>query len=107
MEFVCTKRDNFLQPLQIVHGIVERKVNQPILSNIVIRKEGKDIVLVSSDGEMQIVTQAPIGRGSEDAATTVAARKLAEIIRSLPESGEIRLTLSDKRLTVLSGKSPR
>ena len=39
MEFVCTKRDNFLQPLQIVHGIVERKVNQPILSNIVIRKE--------------------------------------------------------------------
>src|SRR5437763_141761 len=38
-------------------------------------------------------------------ATTVAARKLLDILRALPDSNDVSLTLANKRMTVQSGKS--
>lgn len=104
MQLVKTPRDTLLRPLQIVSGIVERRHTLPILANILIRKEGEKVSFLSTDIEVQITTNAEIGSGKEAAATTVAARKLLDILRSLPE-GEVALTLKDKRLTVQSGKS--
>ena len=54
---------------------------------------------------MQITTHAQIGSGGEVAATTVAARKLLDILRALPDSNDVSLTLANKRMTVQSGKS--
>ena len=85
-------------------GIVERRHTLPILANILIRKNGAGVSFLSTDIEVQITTHAAIGSGDEQAATTVAARKLLDILRALPE-GEVSLTLSNKRLTVQSGKS--
>jgi len=104
MQLVKSSRDNFLRPLQIVSGIVERRHTLPILANILIRKEGDQVSFLSTDTEVQITTTAGIGAGDGNAATTVAARKLVDILRALPE-GDVALTLNDKRLTVQSGKS--
>ena len=38
-------------------------------------------------------------------ATTVAARKLLDILRALPDTQEVSLSMTNKRLTVQSGKS--
>ena len=105
MQLVKTSRDTLLRPLQIVSGIVERRHTLPILANILIRKDGEKVSFLSTDIEVQITTSAQVGSGAEVAATTVAARKLLDILRALPETGEVSLTLANKRMTVQSGKS--
>lgn len=104
MQLVKTSRDNLLRPLQIVSGIVERRHTLPILANLLIRKSGANVSFLSTDIEIQITTHAECGVGSDDVATTVAARKLLDILRAMPD-GDVALSLSDKRMTVQSGKS--
>lgn len=105
MQLVKTTRDALLRPLQIVNGIVERRHTMPILANILIRKDADKVSFLSTDIEVQITTNASIGSGAEAVATTVASRKLLDILRSLPEAGEVSMVLSDKRLTVTNGRS--
>jgi DNA polymerase-3 subunit beta len=104
MQLVKTERDTLLRPLQIVSGIVERRHTLPILANILIRKDGEKVSFLSTDIEVQITTHANVGSGGEVAATTVAARKLLDILRALPD-GDVSLSLSNKRMTIQSGKS--
>ncbi|WP_085317313.1 DNA polymerase III subunit beta [Derxia lacustris] len=104
MQLVQTQRDTLLRPLQIVSGIVERRHTLPILANILVRKQGEEIAFVATDIEIQITTRAAIGAGKDDASTTVAARKLLDILRALP-GGDVKLTLADKKLGIDSGKS--
>ncbi len=105
MQLVKTHRDTLLRPLQIVSGIVERRHTLPILANILIRKEGETVSFLATDIEVQITTHAEVGSGGEVAATTVAARKLLDILRALPDTSEVSLSLANKRMTVQSGKS--
>jgi len=105
MQLVKTGRDEILRPLQTVSGIVERRQTLPILANILIRKQGNDISFLSTDTEIQIVTHAPIGTDEEDATTTVAARKLQDILRTLPDATDVALALNDKKLVVSAGRS--
>ncbi|KQR79736.1 DNA polymerase III subunit beta [Burkholderia sp. Leaf177] len=104
MQLVKTERDNLLRPLQTVSGIVERRHTLPILANLLITKTGAGVSFLSTDLELQITTRADFGTGSDQVATTVAARKLLDILRAMPP-GEVSLDLTDKKLTVRSGKS--
>ena len=105
MQLVKTSKDALLRPLQIVSGIVERRHTLPILANILIRKDGEKISFLSTDIEVQITTHANVGSGADVAATTVAARKLLDILRALPDASEVALSLTNKRMTVQAGKS--
>jgi DNA polymerase-3 subunit beta len=67
-------------------------------------KDGEKLTLLATDIEIQITTQTPTV-GAEKAAMTVGARKLQDILRSLPETAEVSLTLDDKRLQLKAGKS--
>ena len=105
MQLIQSQRDDLLKPLQTVSGIVERRHTLPILANILIRKQGTLVSFISTDIEIQITTFARIGKGNEEASTTVAARKLLDILRALPDNKDVDLTLSDKKLSLTSGKS--
>jgi DNA polymerase-3 subunit beta len=105
MQLVKTQRDALLRPLQIVSGIVERRHTLPILANILIRKDGQRVSFLSTDIEVQITTHADIGSSNDSASTTVAARKLLDILRALPDSAEVSLSVANKKMTVQSGKS--
>ncbi|UCE31706.1 MAG: DNA polymerase III subunit beta, partial [Burkholderiales bacterium] len=105
MQIIRATRDAILRPLQIVSGIVERRHTLPILANILIRKQGEAISFLGTDIEIQIQTTASLGAGTEDAATTVSARKLLDILRALPDEAEVSMSLSGKRLTVSAAKS--
>ncbi len=67
-------------------------------------KNGEKLTLLATDIEIQITTQTPT-QGAEKASMTVGARKMQDILRSLPESAEVSLTLDDKRLQLKAGKS--
>ena len=104
MQIIKASRDAILKPLQTVAGIVEKRHTLPILANVLIRKTGEAVSFTGTDIEMQVQTKASIGSGSEDAAVTVSARKLIDILRALPET-EVTVTLTGTKLTVIAGKS--
>ena len=98
-------RDALLAPLQSVSGIVEKRHTLPILSNVLIEKKGEALTLLATDIEIQIRNRTTAALGAEDVAITVGARKLQDILRALPDSAEVQLTLDDKRITLKAGKS--
>ena len=97
-------RDQLLVPLQSVCGIVEKRHTLPILSNVLMEKNGENLTLLATDIEIQITTQTPTV-GVDKASMTVGARKLQDILRSLPDTAEVSLALDDKRLQLKAGKS--
>lgn len=105
MQLVQATRDALLKPLSTVVGIVERRNTLPILANILLRKVGKNVAFVASDIEVQITSHADIGVDEGLQSTTVAARKLLDILRALPETNEIKLGLDNAKLSIQSGKS--
>jgi DNA polymerase III subunit beta len=105
MNLLKAPRDEFLKVLQLVTGIVERRHTLPILANVLLKKQGREIGLTSSDLEIQIRTQAEFDGDAGQVSTTIAARKLLDILRSVPENQPVSLTLNGSKLTVQSGKS--
>jgi DNA polymerase-3 subunit beta len=99
-------KDVLLKPLQTVVGIVERKQPLPILSNVLIEKNESGIRFVATDLEIQITTEIFDKEFSgKTEAITVAAKKLQEILRVLPENNKITLDIQDSRLLVKVLKS--
>ncbi|MBA3997087.1 MAG: DNA polymerase III subunit beta [Candidatus Accumulibacter sp. 66-26] len=105
MVLIKTQRDTLLAPLQSVSGIVEKRHTLPILSNVLLEKKGENLTLLATDIEIQITTSTSGAAGDGDGAVTVGARKLQDILRSLPDSAEVSLILEEKRLQVRAGKS--
>jgi DNA polymerase-3 subunit beta len=105
MLLIKTQRDLLLAPLQSVSGIVEKRHTLPILSNVLLEKKGDKLTLLATDIEIQITSSTGGASGDGDGAVTVGARKLQDILRSLPDSAEVSLNLDEKRLQVRAGKS--
>ncbi len=105
MQFIKANRDAILKPLQTVAGIVERRHTLPILANVLLRKTGEDISFLATDVEIQVQTTAQLGAGKEDGGTTVSARKLIDILRSLPDGVDVSVKVENKRATIQAGKS--
>jgi DNA polymerase-3 subunit beta len=99
-------RDALLKPLQAVSGIVEKRHTLPILSNVLIRRKDRNLVFVATDLEIQVSTTCEEAEaGGQEVAFTVSARKLQDILRSLPDGSEVTLDLQNNRLQVRAGKS--
>ncbi len=77
-------QEKVLGALQSVAGIVERRHTLPILANVLLRKNGAQVQLTTSDLEIQVRTEAELGGDAGDFNTTVNARKLIDILRALP-----------------------
>ena len=95
----------FLDALQAVSGIVERRHTLPILANVLVRKVDSHLEFTTSDLEIQVRTSAELGGDAGNFATTVGARKLIDILRSLPADQMVTLTANQNKLTLQGGKS--
>ena len=98
-------QDKLLAALQSVAGIVERRHTLPILANVLIRKTGSQVQLTTSDLEIQIRTHAELGGDEGDFTTTIGARKLIDILRTMPVEQTVSLESSASKLVLKSGKS--
>ena len=85
-------QDKVLSVLQSVAGIVERRQTLPILANVLIRKTGTQLQLTTRDLEIQI-------------RTTVGARKLIDILRSMPSDQPVSLESAQNKMIMKGGKS--
>ena len=98
-------QENIVAALQSVVGIVERRHTLPIFANVMIQKTPQSVQLTSSDLEIQIRTEADLGGDNANFTTTVGARKLMDILRSMPSDQMVSLESQQSKLILKSGKS--
>jgi DNA polymerase-3 subunit beta len=98
-------QDKVLSALQAVAGIVERRHTLPILANVLLRKNGGQVEFTTSDLEIQVRTTAEFDGDAGNFSTTVGARKLIDILRTLPADQTVSLTSNQNKLTLTGGKS--
>ena len=98
-------QDQLLAALQSVAGIVEKRHTLPILANVLLRRDGEEVEFITSDLEIQVRTRARFDGAAEVFSTTVQAKKLIDILRSLPADQICSLSSSSGKLTLQAGKS--
>ncbi|MFB2729931.1 DNA polymerase III subunit beta [Shewanella mangrovisoli] len=98
-------RDALLKPLQLVCGAVERRHNLPILANLLVEVSGHSLKMTGTDLEVELVGQAVVHGDIEEGSTTVPAKKLLDIVKSLPEQSELKVEQQDNKWLLRSGRS--
>jgi DNA polymerase III subunit beta len=89
MELVVRKND-LLRELQLFQGIVERKNTIPILANVLMEAKGDELRFLATDLEVGLRSRcsAAVAKGGS---LTLPAKKFYEIVKSLPETADIRI----------------
>ena len=97
-------KENLLDPLQRVFGVIERRQTLPILSNVYLSMNDGRLKFTGTDLEVQISAESKI-ESNENLKSTIPARKFLDICRSLPDHAEINLSFDNGVLKIKSGKS--
>ena len=98
-------KETLEQPLSQIVGVVEKRQTLPILGNVFLELSDNKLTMVGSDLETEITTRVDNVSGS-DGKTTVSARKLFDICRSLPAESNLSLIIEDdNKMMVKAGKS--
>ena len=98
------QKEKLIEPLKNLVGVAEKKQTMPILGNILFRAEGQNLLMVSSDLEVEISTRVEY-QTDEALDSTLPGRKLLDILRSLPGDGDVTIDFKDDKATIKSGKS--
>lgn len=104
MKFTVT-RDALLKPLNLVAGVVERRQTLPILANVLIGVEGNSLSLTGTDLEVELLGKVSLDGATVDGDITVPARKLLDIVKSLPDDSVISVEVDEQRAIIKSGRS--
>ena len=84
MEF-SAKKSEVLKELNLTQGVVERKTTIPILSNLLIEVDASSLHISATDLELGIRCGCP-AKVKKEGSGTIPAKRLLEIVRSLPEA---------------------
>ena len=98
-------RESLLPLLEKTVGVVEHKSTTPILSNILISASEKGIRITGTDLDTEISGTVDNTGVEAYGSTTVSARKILDICKSLSVDSLITISLSEATLTIQSGRS--
>ena len=106
MHFIECGREALLKPLSIVGGIIEGRQTLPILSNILVEKDGQELTFTTTDLDIQIKTHAAIGVGPDQLKATIPAAKFISILNALPKSDKnLSVETEGKKVLLLADTS--
>ena len=104
MKFTIS-REQFLQPLQLVSGAIERRHTLPILSNILLVVKDGVLTLTGTDLEVELISHLTLSPDSfEDGEITVPAKKLVDICRGLSDGNDITFQVDGNKATIRAGR---
>ncbi len=101
-------KESLVNVLSHVVGVVERRHTINILSNVKLQATANALTVIGSDLEVELVATAELAEGAcvQQGETTIPARKLMDICKSLPAGSLIDLKITDdQRCLLTSGKS--
>jgi len=82
---ILVRRSDLVKELQLVQGIVERKNSIPILSNVLVEADTSRVRVSATDLDVSLRCGCD-AQVVKAGAVTLGAKKLYEIVRSLPDS---------------------
>lgn len=88
---LTVEKSLLLKELNLTQGVVERKTTIPILSNLLLEAGDSSLRISATDLELGICCGCP-AKVKEEGSGTIPAKRLFEIVRSLPEK-EVKLKL--------------
>ena len=98
------ERQTFLEALQPVVGVVERRQTMPVLSNFLLQTDNGNLAVTGTDLELELLAAAE-ANVHEAGRAAVPARKLFDICRGLPDEAHISCELAEQKLHIRSGRS--
>jgi DNA polymerase-3 subunit beta len=87
---VTLERAALLKALGHVHRVVERRTTIPILSNVLLRAEGRSILLKATDLDLEMTERLPADV-AQKGAVTLPAHILYDIVRKLADGSQVTL----------------
>jgi DNA polymerase-3 subunit beta len=84
MDFSIEK-SRVLKELALTQGVVEKKTTIPILSNLLVEAEGETLRISATDLDLGVCCHCP-AKVKSPGSGTIPAKRLLEIVRSLPEA---------------------
>lgn len=103
MKFTAS-REQLIQPVQAVIGVVERKQTMPVLANVLLSVKGNRLSVTGTDLEVELVASGEVSVG-QPGEITVPGRKLLEIAKALPDKSSVTVSLDGERLKLVAGRS--
>ncbi|MCK5804815.1 MAG: DNA polymerase III subunit beta, partial [Lentisphaeria bacterium] len=97
---LTVSKENFTLGLRRVLAVVSPRTTLPVLNNVLIECDGESVVLSTTDLEVAVTATVP-ALVEEAGATTLPAKKLSQIVSSLPD-GDITLESGQDLQTKIS-----
>tara|TARA_Y100001970_G_scaffold119003_1_gene147535 strand:- start:275 stop:1375 length:1101 start_codon:yes stop_codon:yes gene_type:complete len=101
MKFTAEK-SQIVDSLQNAAAVAERRQTIPILANLRLKTISGKLEVTATDLEIQIKTYSDLLSVEEEGETTVSARKMSELCRSLPDAENVNFSLHEGKLKVSS-----
>ncbi len=101
---VTVSRQDMFQSVQRCQNIVERRHTVPILSNILLDADDDKLMISATDLDIGIRTHGS-AQVHQTGKTTVAARKLFDVLKELDANADVELNLDHAFLQITSGHS--
>ncbi|MDQ7016642.1 MAG: DNA polymerase III subunit beta [Gammaproteobacteria bacterium] len=103
--YYIIQTENLLAALQKTITVIEKRQTLPILANVLLICDEDRLKLKATDLEIEIGSEAILLETHETGEITVPARKLFDICRTLPADSQIKFTLKEGRVYIVSNRS--
>lgn len=85
--------------------MVERRQTLPVLANVLVVLDGDRLSITGTDTEVELVANLTLDQQYPGGQTTIPAKKLLDICKSLPDGGTIDFEMEENRVLIKSGRS--
>lgn len=94
-----------LAAVRRVSGVAGTRSPLPIISNILLRKAGSSLSLTATDLEIEATVTATLGGDEGDFATTISAKRIVDVLQTMPSDQVVSVTEKAGKLVVQAGRS--
>lgn len=95
-----TSKDQIFKTIQKVQNAISSKPTLPILSNMLLEAFKNSVKITATDLDIGISSETPI-KPETEGAITLPAKKFIDIIKELPDSGNISITTKKNNITTI------
>lgn len=103
-EFVI-KKEHLLPSLLSVSGAVDKKQSLAILSNLLLKLSTNQLLITATDLEIEMSARIVCEFDSPESSITVPAKKFIDIVKSLDDHSDLKITSNDHGLIIKQGRS--
>jgi DNA polymerase-3 subunit beta len=104
---VTLSREKILKPLQMVLGVADKKHTMTILTCLLCEAKDNKFKVTASDLETEIVSEIDVISINEPGLVAIPAKKMVDIIKSLPLESEVELKSEGKNRMILTSNKSR